>query len=75
MFIEKPQLQYKSEPLIWPLSSVGQFGSQGRQHKGNGKTQLALCPPALIILPIRPKKTRCSCGYIMDHLSCLCPKV
>lgn len=38
------------------LSSTGQFGSQRRWHKGNGRTQLALWPPALIIISIRKKK-------------------
>lgn len=57
------------------LSSTGQFGSQRRQHKGNRRTQLALWPPALIIIPITKKKTRCSSGYIMAIPSCLGPKV
>lgn len=52
------------------LSSAGQLGSQRRQHKGNGRTQLAPWPPALIIIPIRKKTSRCSSGYIRVLPSC-----
>lgn len=47
------------------LSSTGQFGSQRRQHKGNRRTQLASWPPALVIIPIRQKTSRCASCYIM----------
>lgn len=57
------------------LSSTGQSGSQRRQHKGNRRTQLASWPPALIIIPIRKKMSRCSSGYIMVLPSRLCPQV
>lgn len=57
------------------LNSTGQLGSQRRQHKGNRRTQLASWPPALIIIPIRKKASRCSSGYIMALPSRLCPQV